>query len=57
MHIKTNCLQTSLLIVVILLLPVLNGCRNVQADPKSEEPPATKIALAPDATLFGVEHP
>jgi cobalt-zinc-cadmium efflux system membrane fusion protein len=47
------------LVVSILALLVLNGCRSVQADPdlKAEAPPAANVIAEGESGAFKVDHP
>jgi len=49
--------KVRLVLVCISLLLLFNGCGKVQADPTAELPPATKVVLGFDVSVFSVEHP
>jgi membrane fusion protein, heavy metal efflux system len=47
----------SLLLIVIALVLVLDGCGKGQANPSAEAPPDVKVLPDKNVTLFSVEHP
>jgi cobalt-zinc-cadmium efflux system membrane fusion protein len=44
-------------VLAVGLLPVLSGCRGVQASTASEEPPSAKVVPGVDVSVFSVERP
>jgi len=59
---RSKSSEINLLLVCIFTLLALAGCGKVHAQPDAEAasagaPPEARVVLAPDASLFSVEHP
>jgi cobalt-zinc-cadmium efflux system membrane fusion protein len=54
---KRNVLEIGFLLGCLPSMLLLDGCNKAQADAKAGAPPPAKVTLAPEASLFTVEHP
>ena len=54
---QSKALKSILLLAFLSSMLLLSGCSNARGDETKEAPPAAKITLAGDASLFTVDHP
>jgi cobalt-zinc-cadmium efflux system membrane fusion protein len=50
-------MKSTALLMTIVTLVVLSGCKTASVDAQAQAPPAAKVVLAPDAALFTVDRP
>jgi cobalt-zinc-cadmium efflux system membrane fusion protein len=49
-------MKSTALLMTIVTLVVLSGCKTASVDAQAQAPPAAKVVLAPDAALFTVDR-
>ena len=54
---QNKALKLVLLLAFLSSMLLLSGCSNARGDETKEAPPAAKITLAAEASLFTVDHP
>ena len=50
-------MKSTALLMAIVTLVVLSGCKTASVDAQAQAPPAANVVPAPDAALFSVDHP